>query len=139
MSYKALSVIDGERPELLVDITQGVCGAVAEQVEIAIKYEGYVKRQLMQVEHFKKLEKRRIPTDINYGDISGLRTEAVQKLGKIKPGSVGQASRISGVSPADISVLLIYIEHMNRMGEAGKSNTCRTHSTNDLFPSEKDR
>ncbi len=81
-----------------------------EQVEIEIKYEGYIERQMRQVEQYKKMEKKRIPADLDYNDISSLRLEARQKLIAFKPVSVGQASRISGVSPADISVLLIYLE-----------------------------
>ena len=86
----------------------------AKQVEIQIKYEGYIKLQEDQVEKFKKLEKKLLPENINYEDIKGLRIEARQKLNKIRPNSVGQASRISGVSPADISVLLIYLEQIKR-------------------------
>ena len=82
-----------------------------EQININIKYDGYIKRQLKQVEQFKKIEKKKIPVDIDYEDIKNLRLEARQKLQKFKPVSVGQASRISGVSPADISVLLVYLEH----------------------------
>ena len=79
-----------------------------------VKYEGYIEMQKKQVESFKKMEKKLLPEDINYEEIKGLRLEARQKLNKIKPYSVGQASRISGVSPADISVLLIYLEQYNR-------------------------
>jgi len=104
INYEDLGEIDQDRPEL--------SHAVKEQVSISIKYEGYIKRQLMQVEQFKKLENKKIPADINYDDIQSLRIEARQKLGKIRPESVGQASRISGVSPADISVLLIYLEQL---------------------------
>jgi tRNA uridine 5-carboxymethylaminomethyl modification enzyme len=85
-----------------------------EQIEIQVKYEGYIKKQLEQVERFNKLENRRIPKDIEYNTITGLRTEARQKLEKINPESIGQASRISGVSPADISVLLVYLEQRRR-------------------------
>ena len=85
-----------------------------EQVEIQIKYEGYIKKQIRQAEQFKKMENKIIPEDIEYDDISGLRIEARQKLKEIKPRSIGQASRISGVSPADISVLMVYIEKMRR-------------------------
>ncbi|MDD6101943.1 MAG: tRNA uridine-5-carboxymethylaminomethyl(34) synthesis enzyme MnmG [Clostridiales bacterium] len=105
------------RPELNYDMIaeldenrQDIPKEVSEQVEIEIKYEGYIERQRQQVEHFKKLENRKIPADINYDLIDSLRLEARQKLGKIRPESVGQASRISGVSPADISVLLVYLE-----------------------------
>ena len=84
--------------------------SVMEQVEISVKYEGYIKRQQQQVEQFKKLEKRKLPPDLDYGAIHGLRLEARQKLGSIRPDSIGQASRITGVSPADISVLLVYLE-----------------------------
>lgn len=102
LTYENLAEIDQKRPDLLE--------AEKKQVEIQIKYEGYIKLQEAQVEKFKKLEKKTLPLDINYDNIKGLRIEARQKLNKIKPSSVGQASRISGVSPADISVLLIYLE-----------------------------
>ena len=104
LTYELLSEIDKERPELPND--------VKEEVEIMVKYEGYIKMQQIQVENFKKLEKKYIPEDICYSDIKGLRLEARQKLDKIKPYSIGQASRISGVSPADISVLLVYLEQI---------------------------
>ena len=83
---------------------------VKEQVNINIKYDGYIRRQLKQVEQFKKLEKKQIPADINYDEVKSLRIEAVQKLKLYQPLNIGQASRISGVSPADISVLLVYLE-----------------------------
>ena len=104
LTYENMSDIDDERPELPRD--------VAQEVEIQVKYEGYIKLQEEQVEKFKKLEKKLLPEDICYNDIKGLRIEARQKLDKIKPTSVGQASRISGVSPADVSVLLIYLEQL---------------------------
>ena len=87
---------------------------VIEQIDINIKYDGYIKRQLKQVEQFKKLETKRIPEDINYDEIKSLRIEAVQKLKQYCPISIGQASRISGVSPADISVLLVYMEQYRK-------------------------
>ena len=102
LSYEILASVDKMRPELKYD--------VAEQVNINIKYEGYIKRQKKQVEQFKKLEKKRIPADINYEEVQSRRLEAKQKLSQIRPASIGQASRISGVSPADISVLLVYLE-----------------------------
>ena len=102
LSYEILAEIDKERTPLSAD--------VIEQVEIEIKYEGYIVRQQRQVEQYKKMEKKRIPSDIDYNDVSSLRLEARQKLIAYKPVSVGQASRISGVSPADISVLLVYLE-----------------------------
>lgn len=102
LTYDMLAPIDGNRPEL--------SESVREQVNINIKYEGYIRRQLKQVEQFKKLEKKKIPEDINYDEIGSLRIEAVQKLKLYEPASIGQASRIAGVSPADISVLLIYLE-----------------------------
>ena len=102
LNYEKLKEIDCERPELTE--------VEAEEVEIQVKYEGYIKLQEAQVEKFKKLEKKKIPEDIVYANIKVLRLEARQKLDKIKPLSIGQASRISGVSPADISVLHIYIE-----------------------------
>ena len=98
--------IDKERAPLSDD--------VIEQININIKYDGYIKRQLKQVEQYKNIEKKKIPVDIDYDDINNLRLEARQKLKKFKPVSIGQASRISGVSPADISVLLVYMEHFNR-------------------------
>ena len=106
LNYEMLSEIDPERKELPAD--------VIEQVEIEIKYEGYIERQLRQVEQFKKMEKKLIPESLNYDDIKSLRLEARQKLKSFHPVSIGQASRISGVSPADISVLLIYLEQFNR-------------------------
>jgi tRNA uridine 5-carboxymethylaminomethyl modification enzyme len=106
LNYELLSEIDEERPELSF--------AVKEQVEVSVKYEGYIKRQMLQVDQFKKLEARKLSKDIDYNEIQGLRIEARQKLDRIKPDSVGQASRISGVSPADISVLLIYLEQKRR-------------------------
>ena len=102
LTYQALACIDEERPLLSED--------VQEQVNINIKYEGYIKRQQKQVKQFKKLENKKIPKDIDYGDVYSLRTEARQKLELYRPASIGQASRISGVSPADISVLMIYLE-----------------------------
>ena len=85
-----------------------------KEVEIQVKYEGYIKLEEAQVEKFKKLENKKLPKEIDYSELSGLRIEARQKLNKIKPESVGQASRISGVSPADISVLLINLEQLKR-------------------------
>ena len=105
LDYEMLGELDPQRPQL----NRGV----GEQVNINIKYDGYIKRQLKQVEHFKKLENKKIPEGIHYEEIHGLRIEAQQKLNQFRPISVGQASRISGVSPADISVLLIYMEQMN--------------------------
>ena len=84
------------------------------QLEVQIKYEGYIAKQLQQIARFKKLENRRLSEDLDYSEIEGLRLEAVQKLNQIKPESVGQASRISGVSPADINVLLVYLEKRKR-------------------------
>lgn len=101
LSYEIIGKIDKYRQELPED--------VKEQVNIELKYEGYIKRQLRQVEQYKKLENKKIPDDIDYDDVYSLRKEAVQKLKELRPASVGQASRISGVSPADISVLLIYL------------------------------
>lgn len=107
LSYEKLAEIDPKRVSLPDD--------VIEQVEIEVKYEGYIERQMRQVEQYKKMEKKKIPADLDYNDISSLRLEARQKLIAYKPVSVGQASRISGVSPADISVLLIYLEHYHRV------------------------
>ena len=101
VTYEALAPLDPERPAL--------SRREREAVEVAVKYEGYIKRQVAEVERTAKLETRRLPDDIDYGAIRGLRIEAVQKLSRIRPATLGQASRISGVSPADISVLLIYL------------------------------
>lgn len=106
LSYEMLAEIDEERKPLPA--------AVVEQVEIELKYEGYITRQKKQVEQYRKLERKLIPKEINYDDVPSLRLEARQKLKKFLPVSIGQASRISGVSPADISVLLVYLERYNR-------------------------
>ena len=106
LSYDILSEIDKDRKILPDD--------VCEQVNINLKYDGYIKRQERQVAQYKKLENRKIPEDINYDEVYSLRKEALQKLKDFRPASVGQASRISGVSPADISVLLIYLEKYNK-------------------------
>lgn len=106
LTYDSIEEIDSDRPELSWDVT--------EQVEINLKYDGYIQRQIRQVEQFKKMETKRIPDHIDYNDVGSLRIEARQKLMQIRPSSIGQASRISGVSPADISVLLVYMEAMNR-------------------------
>ncbi len=107
LSYEVIAKIDPERKSLPADVT--------EQVEIEIKYEGYIERQLKQVEHYKKMEKKKIPADLDYNEVGSLRLEARQKLIAYRPVSVGQASRISGVSPADISVLLVYLENYKRI------------------------
>ena len=101
LNYEILAPFDKNRPELPYE--------VYEQVEIDLKYEGYIKRQLSQVSEMHRLEVKLIPEDIDYKEVINLRTEAIEKLSKIRPRSIGQASRISGVSPADISVLLIYL------------------------------
>ena len=117
LSYEALEELDTGRQEayralLGVDTTDKITldNEVVEQINIAIKYDGYISRQKQQVEHFQKMEKKQIPDDINYDDVANLRKEARQKLSNIRPTSLGQASRISGVSPADVSVLMIYLE-----------------------------
>ena len=102
LSYECLSSLDPERPRLIA--------GVAEQVNISIKYDGYLKRQMKQVEQFQKLEGKRLPESLDYDKVPSLRTEARQNLKKYRPMSIGQASRIAGVSPADVSVLLIYLE-----------------------------
>ena len=109
LNYELLAPIDPKRPKLSWD--------VKEQVEINIKYDGYIRRQLKQVEQFKKLEKKRIPEDMDYEKVGSLRIEARQKLEAYRPISIGQASRISGVSPADISVLLVYMEQYKRRNQ----------------------
>jgi tRNA uridine 5-carboxymethylaminomethyl modification enzyme len=106
LKYEDLAVIDPKRPELNED--------VINQININIKYEGYITRQMKQVEQFHKLEDKKIPEEIDYESIQNLRKEAIQKLSEIRPHSIGQASRISGVSPSDVSVLLIYLEQMRR-------------------------
>lgn len=104
LDYEKLAPIDPDRPSLPAD--------VVEQVDILIKYDGYIKRQVKQVEQFKKLEKKKLPQNFDYSEINGLRIEAVQKLNKYQPLNIGQASRISGVSPADTSVVLVYLEQL---------------------------
>lgn len=111
LNYGVLACLDPDRPELPED--------VQEQVNIEIKYEGYIKRQMQQVAQFKKLEGRKLPEAFDYGQVKSLRREAVQKLNQVQPATVGQASRISGVSPADISVLLVHLEQMKGK-ESGK-------------------
>lgn len=112
LSYASLRQLDTDREELPPD--------VIEQVEINIKYEGYIRRQMHQVEQFRKMERKRIPDSMNYDEVPSLRIEARQKLKQIRPESVGQASRISGVSPADISVLLVYLEQQRQRGNGGR-------------------
>ena len=109
LKYEYLAEIDKERPELSKEVT--------DQVEINLKYDGYIKRQLKQVEQFKKLENKKIPMDLDYKEIGSLRVEAVQKLEAYRPLSIGQASRISGVSPADISVILVYLEQRKHLSK----------------------
>ena len=99
LSYRALAKIDKERPELARDVTL--------TAEISVKYDGYIKRQLAEVQRSAKLEEKLLPKELDYTSIPGLRLEAAEKLNEIKPANIGQASRISGVNPADISVLLI--------------------------------
>ncbi|MBS6952863.1 MAG: tRNA uridine-5-carboxymethylaminomethyl(34) synthesis enzyme MnmG [Enterocloster asparagiformis] len=111
LNYEILACMDPERPKLPAD--------VREQVNIEIKYEGYIKRQMQQVAQFKKLEGRKLPEKFDYAQVKSLRREAVQKLNQVQPSTVGQASRISGVSPADISVLLVHMEQMKGK-ESGK-------------------
>jgi tRNA uridine 5-carboxymethylaminomethyl modification enzyme len=106
LTYENMAIIDNNRPEL--------SNVIKNEVEIMVKYEGYIKMQERQVESFKNMEKKLLPQDLDYETIKGLRLEARQKLNKIKPYSVGQASRISGVSPADIAVLLVHLEQMHR-------------------------
>lgn len=113
LNYEVLAPIDEERPELPDE--------VAEQVNINIKYDGYIKRQIKQVENFKKLEVKKIPENFDYDDVNSLRIEARQKLKQYHPVNIGQASRISGVSPADISVLLVYMEQMRQKNSKKES------------------
>lgn len=113
LNYEVLAPIDEERPELPDE--------VVEQVNINIKYDGYIKRQIKQVENFKKLEVKKIPENFDYDDVNSLRIEARQKLKQYQPVNIGQASRISGVSPADISVLLVYMEQMRQKNSKKES------------------
>ena len=106
LDYEKLAPIDEGRPELPEE--------VQEQVNINIKYDGYIKRQIKQVENFKKLENKKIPDDFDYDAVDSLRIEARQKLKLYRPVSIGQASRISGVSPADITMLLVYMEQVKK-------------------------
>jgi tRNA uridine 5-carboxymethylaminomethyl modification enzyme len=106
LNYEKLGEVDFDRPNLP--------DAVTEQVEIKLKYDGYIQRQISQVEQFKKLESKLLPENQDYSDIHGLRLEARQKLNKIQPKSLGQASRISGVSPSDMSVLIVWLESLKR-------------------------
>lgn len=108
LSYEALSAVDTDRPEMDANIF--------EQIEIEVKYEGYIKRQLSQIDQMRRLESKKLPTVIDYKEITGLRLEAQEKLNKIMPGNIGQAARISGVSPADISVLLIWLAQQKKTG-----------------------
>ncbi|WP_069651082.1 tRNA uridine-5-carboxymethylaminomethyl(34) synthesis enzyme MnmG [Caloranaerobacter ferrireducens] len=114
LSYEILAEIDKDRPSLSREIRM--------QVEIQIKYQGYINKQLKQIDQFKKLENKKLPKDIDYSKIEGLRLEARQKLNDIRPDSIGQASRISGVSPADISVLLIFLEQQRRLKTRSEDN-----------------
>ena len=104
LDYDILAPIDPDRPELPEEVT--------EQVNILIKYDGYITRQIKQVDKFKRLEKKKLPEHFDYNEISGLRIEAQQKLNEFQPLNIGQASRISGVTPADVSVLLVYLEQL---------------------------
>lgn len=108
LSYADLAPIDKNRPSLP--------DAVAEQVEISLKYEGYIRRQKSAAEEFKKLENRKLPPDLDYTTVRGLRLEAQQKLNRFRPASIGQASRISGVNPADVTVLLIWFDRNGKEG-----------------------
>jgi tRNA uridine 5-carboxymethylaminomethyl modification enzyme len=109
MNYEILAEIDSDRPKLSLH--------AVTQLEVQIKYQGYIVKQQQQIERFKKLENRKLPEAFDYNEIDGLRIEARQKLNQLKPVSVGQASRISGVSPADINVLLIHLEKKRRRAQ----------------------
>ena len=113
LGYAELAPIDPDRPEL--------ADGVAEQINISAKYEGYIERQKRQVEKYRKMEEKRIPEDIDYEAVGSLRLEAIQKLTEFRPANIGQASRIAGVSPADITVLMVYLEHQRRAGRTGGS------------------
>ena len=103
LNYNDLAIFDTGRPKLPWE--------VCEQVELQIKYEGYIQKQLAQIDQMRRLESKKLPKDTDYSLIYGLRLEAIEKLNKIKPLSIGQASRISGVSPADISILAVWLQH----------------------------
>lgn len=113
LNYELIAPLDKERESLYQTplYQENISKEIMEQIDIELKYDGYIKRQRSQVEHFKKLEKKRIPADIDYNNVHNLRKEARQKLSEIHPENIGQASRISGVSPADISVLMIYLNY----------------------------
>ena len=115
LNYKVLAAVDTNRPDLP--------DAIFEQVEIAIKYDGYIKKQLAQVEQMRKLEQKRLPADVDYKELTGLRLEAQEKLSAVRPQNIGQASRISGVSPADISVLLIWLAKRSHDNKNTEDNT----------------
>jgi tRNA uridine 5-carboxymethylaminomethyl modification enzyme len=106
VTYESLAPFDPERPQLSKEII--------EQVEINIKYEGYIKRQLKQIEEFKKSEGRALPENLDYSKIKGMRTEAIEKLSHIRPNNIGMASRVSGVSPADMAALMLHLERRAR-------------------------
>ncbi|MBQ1441338.1 MAG: tRNA uridine-5-carboxymethylaminomethyl(34) synthesis enzyme MnmG, partial [Clostridia bacterium] len=117
LNYEVLAPIDTTRPDLPKYIF--------DQVEVEIKYEGYIKRQQAMIDEAHRLEQKKLPIDMDYSQISGLRLEAIEKLGKIRPESIGQASRISGVSPADISVLLIWLaknRNAHHLQEGGRNS-----------------
>ena len=130
LSYVMLSEIDPERPKLSED--------TAEQVNINIKYEGYIKRQQQQVTQFKKLESKRLDVNFDYSSVHSLRREAVQKLNLYKPMSIGQASRISGVSPADISVLLVHLEQLRHQGKSEQTNQMGSQMDDQIQVSESE-
>lgn len=130
LSYVMLSEIDPERPKLSED--------TAEQVNINIKYEGYIKRQQQQVTQFKKLESKRLDVNFDYSTVHSLRREAVQKLNLYKPMSIGQASRISGVSPADISVLLVHLEQLRHQGRSEQTNQMGSQMDDQIQVSESE-
>ena len=110
LSYADLALLDPERPELPA--------VIREQVEIRVKYAGYIERQMRDVEQYRKLQSRPLPLDLDYSEVDSLRLEARQKLNDVKPLNFGQAARISGVSPADITALMIYIETRKKEGKA---------------------
>ncbi len=130
LSYVMLSEIDPERPKLSED--------TAEQVNINVKYEGYIKRQQQQVTQFKKLESKRLDVNFDYSTVHSLRREAVQKLNLYKPMSIGQASRISGVSPADISVLLVHLEQLRHQGRSEQTNQMGSQMDDQIQVSESE-
>ena len=125
-TYESIAEDDPNRPDLPKEVT--------DQVQIQLKYAGYIERQMQQVEKFHRQERKQLPQDMDYLSIEGLRIEARQKLQAVKPISIGQAERISGVSPADISVLLVYLEQQSRARQMEETRETENESTEEVSP-----